>query len=140
MGMWKRRIPLLAAVLVSVALAAAAYAELPPGSYERLKTDAQEKLKIKILTVEKKTQGERRLDVQFTAEVFEVERSRSGLRPGDTIQIKSYHWTKGYVGPKNPPLLPVGWIGIAYLNKADGSGKNRIYTLAAYGDSFEEGR
>ena len=137
------RIPLLlVAVHVLLALVTTASAELPPGSYEKLKADAQEKLKIKIVAVEEKSQSDRRLDVQFTAEVLAVERSKSGLRPGDKIQIKSYHWTKGYVGPKNPSLLPVGWVGIAYLNKADGNAKDagKVYSIAAYGDSFEESR
>jgi hypothetical protein len=70
--------------------------------------------------------------------VLAVERSETCLKPGDTIQIQSYRWTKRYAGPKNPPVLPVGWIGIAYLNKADTEDADNLYTLAAYGDSFEE--
>ena len=133
---------LVAGLLVSITVMTTAYAELPPGSYEKLKASAQEKLKVKIVAVEEKAQSDRRLDVQFTAEVLKVERSKSGLRPGDKIQIRSYHWTKGYLGPKNPPLLPVGWVGIAYLNKEDGNAKDTgtIYSIAAYGDSFEENR
>jgi len=131
---------LLVAALWILAFMTTAPAALPPGSYDKLKAEAQEKLKIKIVAVEQKAQSDRRLDVLFTAEVLEVERSETGLKPGDTIQIHSYRWTKSYAGPKNPPLLPVGWTGIAYLNKADGDAKDAdtVYSLAAYGASFEE--
>jgi len=125
---------------VALAFVARAPGALPPGSYEKLKAEAQEKLKVKIVAVEQKVRSDRRLEVLFTAEVLAVERSQTGLKPEDTIQIQSYRWTKSYAGPTNPPLLPVGWIGIAYLNKADGAAKDadKVYSLAAYGDSFEE--
>ena len=131
---------LLIAVFSIVVYVAIAPAALPPGSYEKLKAEAQEKLAIKILEVETKKQSDRRLDVLFTAEVLAVDRSETGLKSGDTIRIQSYRWTKSYAGPKNPPLLPVGWTGIAYLNKAESEAKeaDHIYSLAAYGDSFEE--
>lgn len=130
----------LVVALVALAFVARAPGALPPGSYEKLKAEAQEKLKVKIVAVEQKVRSDRRLEVLFTAEVLEVERSQTGLKPEDTIQIQSYRWTKSYAGPTNPPLLPVGWIGIAYLNKADGAAKDadKVYSLAAYGDSFEE--
>jgi hypothetical protein len=128
---------LLGAVLLIAVFVTTAPAALPPGSYEKLKAEAQEKLTIKIIQVEKKKQSDRRLEVLFTAEVLAVERSETCLKPGDMIQIQSYRWTKRHAGPKNPPLLPVGWTGIAYLNKADEDADN-FYTLAAYGDSFEE--
>jgi len=130
----------LVVALVALAFVARAPGALPPGSYEKLKAEAQEKLKVKIVAVEQKVRSDRRLEVLFTAEVLAVERSQTGLKPEDTIQIQSYRWTKSYAGPTNPPLLPVGWIGIAYLNKADGAAKDadKVYSLAAYGDSFEE--
>ena len=92
------------------------------------------------MKVEQKAQSDRRLEVLFTAEVLEVERTQTGLKLGDTIQIQSYRWTKIYAGPTNPPLLSVGWIGIAYLNKvdSDATGAAKVYSLAAYGASFEE--
>jgi hypothetical protein len=131
---------MLVSVLAILAFVAATPAALPPGSYEKLKAEAQEKLTIKIIGVETKEQSDRRLDVLFTAEVLAVERSETYLKPGDTIRIQSYRWTKSYAGPKNPPLLPVGWTGIAYLNKADSDADDadHVYSLAAYGDSFEE--
>ena len=141
MRILKAIIPLfLVVALAALVFVAPAPGALPPGSYDKLKAEAQEKLQIKIVSVEQKAQSDRRLEVLFTAEVLEVERSQTGLKPGDIIQIQSYRWTKSYAGPKNPPLLPVGWIGIAYLNKADGAstGAVKAYTLAAYGASFEE--
>ena len=115
------------------------HAELPPGSYERLKAKAQEKLKIRINDVSTMECGKHKLKVIFKAEVLEVERSGSGLEPGDDILIHSYRWTGSYAGPKNPPLLPVGWAGTAYLNKLENSSEDTgdNYTLAAYGESFE---
>ena len=139
MSISKSIIPLLLVVALSVVVfVATSPAALPPGSYEKLKAEAQEKLSIKIIGVETKEQSDRRLDVLFAAEVLAVERSETCLKAGDTIQIQSYRWIERYAGPKNPPLLPVGWTGIAYLNKADDEDADNLYTLAAYGDSFEE--
>jgi hypothetical protein len=131
---------LLVTALVTLLFVGTSPAALPPGSYEKLKEEAQEKLSVKIVAVEKQKLNDRRLEVLFTAEVLAVERTETCLKPGDTIKIQSYRWTGKYMGPKNPPLLPVGWTGIAYLNKADSDDEdaNNLYTLAAYGDSFEE--
>jgi len=131
----------LVTLLASVIFLAAAQAALPPGSYEKLKAEAQEKLKIKIVGVEQQGKGPK-LEVIFTAEVLAVERSASGLKPGDRITIQSYRWTKSYAGPTNPPVLPQGWVGVAYLNQAKGKAKGpgQNYTLAAYGESFEASR
>jgi len=134
-------IPLfLLVALAALTFAAPAPGALPPGSYDKLKAEAQEKLKIKIVAVEQKAQSDRRLEILFTAEVLAVEHTQTCLKPGDTIEIQSYRWTKRYAGPKNPPLLPVGWIGTAYLNKVEGDAKDadNVYSLAAYGASFEE--
>lgn len=133
------RLPLLVAWLATLALVATALAALPPGAIEKLKAGAQEKLKIKILDVAQAGKDPK-LKVTFTAEVLEVERSATGLKPGDKITIQSYHWTKSYAGPPNPPILAKGWIGLAYLNKARGKapGSGKTYSLAAYGDSFEK--
>lgn len=124
----------LVSLLAAMVLPALVAAELPPGSYDKLKAEAQEKLKIKIVGVEQEGTGGK-LKVTFTAKVLQVERSASGLKAGDKITIHSYRWTKSYAGPKNPPLLPQGWVGVAYLNQAQGAGKD--YKLAAYGESFE---
>ena len=135
------KLPLLMAWLATLALVVTALAALPPGSIEKLKAGAPEKLKIKILDVAQMGQGPK-LKVTFTAKVLEVKRSATGLKPGETITIQSYHWTKAYAGPPNPPILAKGWIGTAYLNKAKGKapGSGKVYSLAAYGDSFEKSK
>ncbi|MEJ2069520.1 MAG: hypothetical protein P8X58_03795 [Syntrophobacterales bacterium] len=129
----------MVAWLATLAFMTTALAALPPGAIEKLKADAQEELKIKILDVEK-TGKDPQLKVTFTAEVLEVKRSATGLKPGEKITIRSYHWTKAFAGPPNPPILAKGWIGLAYLNKAKGKahGSGKTYSLAAYGDSFEK--
>lgn len=131
---------LLVSALMLLAFVSIAPAALPPGSYDKLKAEAQEKLTVKIVAVEKQEESKRRLEVLFTAEVLAADRTKTCLRPGDVIQIQSYRWTGKYRGPKNPPVLPVGWIGIAYLNKADNDAEDadNLYSLAAYGASFEE--
>ena len=138
----KVRLPLLVAWLATLALVATALAALPPGALEKLKAGAQEKLKIKILEVAQKPGKGPKLEVTFTAEVLEVKRSATELKPGEKITIQSYHWTKSYAGPPNPPILAKGWTGMAYLNKAKGKapGSGKTYSLAAYGDSFEESK
>jgi hypothetical protein len=135
----KVRLPMLVAWLATLAFAATALAALPPGALEKLKAGAQEKLKIKILDVAQTGKGPK-LKVTFTAEVLEVDRSATGLKAGEKITIQSYHWTKSYAGPPNPPILAKGWVGTAYLNKAKGKapGSGKTYSLAAYGDSFEK--
>ncbi len=138
MRRWRRKAVSILIALVSLTFLATAQAELPPGSYDKLKAGAQEKLKVKIIGVDQPGKGPK-LKVIFSAEVLAVERSATGLKPGDKITIQSYRWTKSYAGPKNPPVLPKGWVGVAYLNKAKGKaqGPGPTYKLAAYGESFE---
>jgi hypothetical protein len=128
----------LAALLATLVFMARAQAALPPGSYDKLKAEAQEKLRIRIVEVDQQGKGPK-LKVTFTAQVLQVERSATGLKPGEQITIQSYRWTKSYAGPKNPPVLPKGWVGVAYLNKAQGKtpGPIKNYSLAAFDASFE---
>jgi hypothetical protein len=133
------------ALTVTIGLCAAlvtARAELPPGAYEELKKNASEVMTVKILKVETPEGKEGYFHVFFTAQVLEVTRSKSGVEKGQTIRIGSYHVTEkarkeGFVGPRIPPLLPVGWEGKVYLNKKQ---DKKVYDLAAYGESFEETR
>jgi hypothetical protein len=135
----------------SVALAAAiglcaalvtARAELPPGAYEELKKNASEVMTVKILKVQTPEGQKGHFRVVFTAKVLEVMRSKSGVEKGQTVRIASYHVTEkarkeGFVGPRIPALLPVGWEGKVYLNKKQ---DKQAYDIAAYGESFEETR
>jgi hypothetical protein len=119
-----------------------ARAELPPGAYEELKKNASEVMTVKILKVETPEGKKGHFQVLFTAKVLEVTRSKSGVEKGQTLRIASYHVTEkarkeGFVGPRIPRLLPVGWEGRVYLNKKQ---DKTVYDIAAYGESFEETR
>ena len=115
-------------------------AELPPGAYEELKKNASDVLTVKILKVQTPEGRKGHYRVLFTAKVLEVTRSQSGVEMGQTLRIASYHVTEkarkaGFVGPRIPRLLPVGWEGRVYLNKKQ---DKTDYDIAAYGESFEE--
>lgn len=115
------------------------YCELAPGSYEELKKEAVEVLKVEILNVQTNLLDEK---VIFTAKVIEVKRSKTQLKKGQDIRIHSYHFTTPRKGAANPPLLAKGWSGIVYLNKGTGhpgdEDKKNDYCIAAYGHSFEK--
>jgi hypothetical protein len=116
--------------------------ELPPGAYEELKKNASEVMTVKILKVETPEGKKGHFRVFFTAEVLEVTRSKSGVEKGQTLRIASYHVTEkarkeGFVGPRIPALLPVGWEGKVFLNKNQ---DKKVFDIAAYGESFEEAR
>jgi hypothetical protein len=128
-----------AAVVLGAGLLTAR-AELPPGSYEKLKNNALEVLTVKILKVETPEGRKDHFLVLLTAEVLGVTRSNSGVKEGQTISIASYYVSeearkRGFVGPKIPPLLSPGWKGKVYLNKKP---DKKTYDIAAYGESFEE--
>jgi len=130
----------LAATIGLCSALATARAELPPGAYEELKKNAAEVMTVKILKVKTPEGKKGHFQVLFTAKVLEVTRSKSGVEKGQTLRIASYHVTEkarkeGFVGPKIPSLLPVGWEGRVYLNK--NKDKN-VYDIAVYGESFEE--
>jgi len=119
------------------------FAELPPGAYDELKSNASEYIKIEIITV-KAEEGDIicNIDVIYQAKVAKVYRSDFGLQAGDTITIHSYDredtpsCTNGWGGPQIPDLLSAGWIGNAYLNPSDTT--KGEFDIAAYGQSFEE--
>jgi membrane-associated protease RseP (regulator of RpoE activity) len=115
-------------------------AELPPGAYEELLKDAQEVLDVQITKVTPAgdlSPGE----PQFacSAKVLRVDRSKSGVKVGDSIQFKSYYVTEatrrsGWAGPQVPPRLAVGQSWRVSLN-ADKAGEP--FRLAAFGRSFQ---
>ena len=140
-----RRVRNGSALVAAVALfagIATSRAELPPGTYEKLKENASEVLTVKVLKVETPEGREGHFLVLFTAKVLRITRSKSGVVKGRTITIASYHVTEkarkeGFVGPRIPPLLSPGWKGRVYLNKKQ---DKKAYDIAAYGESFEETR
>jgi hypothetical protein len=85
-----------------------------------LKAGAAEALEVRVLQVEmppEQVQGAR-YDVFYRMEVISVVRSTSGVKPGDTIGVRSYALSKdalerGPAGPRAPALLAQGWIGVA---------------------------
>lgn len=125
---------LTAAVLVVVAVEGRA--ELPPGSYDKLRVDAAEALVIRVTEVQKRDVGN---DIVVTAkaEVLGVERSKAKLKPGDTIAL-TYSFVnrdkvKAFAGASPPPVLTKGAVVPAFLNSNEG-GKD--YGPAAHGNSF----
>ena len=111
-------------------------AALPPGSYDKLKDEASDVLRVKIAKAEVKQAKGGLQDVVYTAEVLSVRRSKSGHKRGDTVQIVSYRLEPGappLAGPGVPPQLKAGWKGTAFLNQ----GKDeKSLKPAAYGQSF----
>jgi hypothetical protein len=121
--------------LITALLPRLATAALAPGTVEKMKAKATDVLHLKIAKVEKKGTSGIQLKLVYTATVLKVERTKSGRKAGDSIQIASYRIIALLPppGPKNPPLLEAGWVGTIYLNapKADGP-----YKIAVYGHSF----
>jgi hypothetical protein len=129
---------LLAAALV-VCLSASALAELPPYVYRDMQAKSPERLTIKVKSVktEERDEPERKLiAVTAEAEVVEVERTASELKPGQTIRIRYTHtdYKQPMAGPSQVPVLREGETYPAFLSKnKDGD----TYSPAAGGYSFE---
>lgn len=119
------------AVLVVLFTASWACAELPPGSYNKLRADADEAIIIHVTDVKIALMGGDQ-SVTVEAKVLAVERSKNGLKKGDTITIVYTILGKPVVGPLPVPLLEKGEDYPAFLNK-----KGQIYEPAAYGWSFK---
>ena len=113
-------------------------AELTTDHYRRLQDEAAEALVVKTDQVDVKiTLGKdgKQFDVQATATVQSVLRSKAGHRPGDVIQI-AYTVIQTVVpmpGPGKPRVLGKGETVRAYLNP---TADPRTLGLAAYGQSF----
>src|SRR5207249_1387463 len=103
---------LLLAALPAFTLCPPARAELPPGSYNTLRAEAQEALVIEVSDVrtEERKRGETAVVVE--AKVLGVERSASKLKRGDTLQIRYTHHDlsklDGFAGPRPVPILRKG--------------------------------
>lgn len=126
---------LAAAVLVVVAVEEGR-AELPPGSYDKLRVDAAEALVIRLTEVQQRDVGNE-VVVTAKAEVLGVERSKAKLKPGDTIALKysfvNRDRVKAFAGASPPPVPAKGAVVPAFLNPNEG-GKD--YGPAAHGSSF----
>lgn len=126
-------------------------AELPPYVYVEMQEKADEFLKIEVLDASKepvdkqsaltpfelksKTQVFR---IRVSANVLEVERSKSDLKDGDVISITYLRTERpagtGWVGPSEIPILKKGEVTDAYLGKDP---KSDSYSPAARGRSFQ---
>lgn len=119
---------------ISMADNQTALAELPPGAYQQLRSNAPEALKIKTLKVRTQVLKPNTLKVEVQAKVLSVVRSASKLKPGSMIRIV-YEIDKQApqrVGPRAVPVLKEGLFYAAFLAQ-DG----KLYRPAAYGDSFD---
>lgn len=142
---------------------ASAMTELPPDTYTALKKEAVAVLQVEITLAElpQPAQPVKRYTQQpvtCEAKILKVFRSKTAMKPGDSILIASYYLVKPEVKPVTDPNatleelaayleatmpiigLPVtkrlqtGWKGEVYLKPGKAKGD---YAPAAYGQSFE---
>jgi hypothetical protein len=129
------------ACLLAVLLASSASvgrAELPPDVYKDMQANSPESLVVKVLSVKTKNKNEPRLvrvSVTVEARVERVNRTQSGLKPGQLIRIKYDHrrHREPMAGPSEVPVLRRGQVCPAYLKKDDAG----YYAPAAGGYTFE---
>lgn len=131
-----RKVTLLALLLVTSGTVGRA--ELPPDVYKDMQANSPESLVIKVLSVKTRNKNEPRLvrvSVTVEARVEQVNRTQSGLKPGQVIRIRYDHrrHKEPMAGPSEVPVLKHRQVCPAYLKK-DGSG---VYAPAAGGYSFE---
>ena len=116
------------------------HAAISPDHIRRLQEEAAEALVIKADQVDVKitevTDG-RRIDVQVTASVQSVLRSKAGHKPGDVVKIayKVMDLKNPPPGPDEAKVLEKGETVRAYL---DHSGDKQPLRLAVYGHSFQK--
>lgn len=139
--------PFAVAIVLGMMVSPAS-AELPPGTYEILKSEAKEVLQLEVTQVTRlggeEAKQDREQRFRCEAKVTGVDRSASEQAVGNTILFETYYIApdarKGFAGPAIPPKVSVGWTGKIYLNpRAEESatqGETTIYELAAYGNSF----
>ncbi len=128
---------LLAGLLIGLSTL---HAAISPDHIRRLQDEAAEALVIKADRVEVKTtlgKDGRQLDVQVTASVQSVLRSKAGHKPGDVVKI-AYTIIETVIpmpGPGQPKVLEKGETVRAYLNP---SADRQTLGLAVYGHSFQQ--
>jgi hypothetical protein len=118
------------ALILIMASPPAAFGELPPSAYQKMKENAPEHLQIKVLSV-KTTKEQNGLQVVAEARVTAVKRSDSKRKVGDVIGIEYFHDTRRIDGPSAVPILVQDESYEAFLNQ-----KMRFYSPAAGGESF----
>lgn len=124
------------AFLIAILCSGLLKAELPPSAYEKMQAEAAEFLEIEVLRVDVgpgETSDQQSVHVMALAN--KVNRTASGVRPGDLINI-SYVVSlreKGWVGPGEIPILSEKEKTVAYLVKDATTGD---FTPAARAMSF----
>lgn len=116
-----------------------ARAELPPTAYRAMQRKAPEVVTIRVLAVHQNTTKESwgdRIHVTLTARVLKVTRTKSGLKPRQTITIRytNDHYTLPMAGPSQTPILKARQTCPAYLSQI----KRTTYAPVAGGYSFEK--
>jgi hypothetical protein len=143
MTMWQKKhktLHFLGLVVVStlfwLTLGTLSWAELPPSAYKQMQQKAPEVLVIKVDTVQTKIleQPKRKLiRVSAQAQVREVFRSKTGLKPGAVIRIRYEHsqFKTPMPGPSQIPILKPGEVFPAYLIR-DQNKKEYLPTAGGY--------
>jgi hypothetical protein len=118
------------AFLVVLAVTISVNAELPPGSYDKLRAEAEEVLVIQVTKVVVVMNANQK-DVTVEAKVLGVEKSSSGLIKAETIKIKYSIQLGSFAGPQQAKVLEAESVVPAFLKKSGAT-----YGLAAFGKSF----
>ena len=116
------------------------HAAISPDHIRRLQEEAAEALVIKADQVDVKItelKDGRRLDIQVTASIQSVIRSKAGHKPGDVVKIayKVMDLKNPPPGPDEAKVLAKGETVRAYLDHA---GDKQPLRLAVYGHSFQK--
>ncbi len=129
----------LRAAALLVCLSASALAELPPAVYKDMQAKSPERLTIRVKSVQtqERDEAERKIvAVTAEAEVLEVGRTASELKPGQTIRIRYVRteYKEPIAGPSQVPILREGETYPAFLSR---NKEGDTYAPAAGGYSFE---
>lgn len=112
--------------IAAIFFLASLHAELPPSAYEQMQSNATEYLDIEILRVDiapAAVQGQQ--DVELTARIVKVHRTKSNLQPGGMLNIAYTLADRppGFVGPSAVPVPAEGEKTVAYLKSGEAPGQ-----------------
>ncbi len=125
----------LLVIVIAMAIVTTSFAELPPGSYDKMRVDADSAVTI-LVTSLKATDAHDGKEVVFEAKVLGVERSKSGIKKGDSIKVGYFARDPGkpIAGPRPIPILERDSVHPAFLERDAHPG---VYKPAAHGESFK---